>query len=175
MPMIKCTDEQAHLIELCLETMCRATMGQLRHVIESMEQIRGKLFEVKCPDGEVRSFYSLGSYIEEMIKPILFPELSSNESYGVGQKAIGKGQVLYEMEKVLQNYRAKKDNHPKNSVTWHEPLHYSKKPLIEVMKLQNEMKQVKKKKMVQRAHNAFKRGPASVVKRKGYRKLKGNH
>ena len=146
MPMIKCTDEQAHLIELCLETMCRATMGQLRHVIESMEQIRGKLFEVKCPDGEVRSFYSLGSYIEEMIKPILFPELSSNESYGVGQKAIGKGQVLYEMEKVLQNYRAKKDNHPKNSVTWHEPLHYSKKPLIEVMRLQDEMKQVKKKK-----------------------------
>lgn len=23
MPMIKCTDEQAYLIELCLETMCR--------------------------------------------------------------------------------------------------------------------------------------------------------
>ena len=146
MPMIKCTDEQAYLIELCLETMCRATMSQLTHFIESMEQIRGKTFEVKCPDGEVRSFYSLGKYIEEKMKPILFPELSSNQSYGVGHKAIGKGQVLYEMEKVLQNYRAKKDNHPKNSVTWHEPLHYSKKPLIEVLSLQNEMKQVKGKK-----------------------------
>ena len=99
MPMIKCTDEQAYLIELCLETMCRATMGQLTHVIESMEQIRGKLFEVKCPDGKVRSYHSLGCYIEEMIKPILFPELASNQSYGVGQKAIGKGQMLYEMER----------------------------------------------------------------------------
>ena len=145
MPMIKCTDEQAYLIELCLDTMCRATMGQLTRIIESMEQIRGKLFKVKCPDGEVRSFYSLGTYIEEMIKPILFPELSSNASYGVGQKAIGKGQVLYEMEKVLQNYRAKKKNHPKNSVSWHEPLHYSKEPLIEVMDLQNEKKPIKRR------------------------------
>ena len=145
MPMIKCTDEQAYLMELCLETMCRATMGQLSHVIESMEQIKGKTFEAKYPDGEVRSFYSLGSYIEEMIKPILFPELASNASYGVGQKAIGKAQILYEMMKVLQNYRAKKDNHPKYSVTRHEPLHYSKKTLIEVMDLQTEKKQLKRR------------------------------
>ena len=140
MPMIKCTDEQAYLIELCLDTMCRATMGQLTRFIESMEQIRGKSFEVKCPDGEVRSFYSLGKYIEEMIKPILFPELSSNQSYGVGQKAIGKGQVLYEMVKVLQNYRAEKDNHSEHSVARHKPLHYSKVPLIKVESLQNKMK-----------------------------------
>ena len=146
MPMIKCTDEQAYLIELCLETMCRASLGQLVHFVESIEKIRGKSFEAKCPDGEVRSFYSLGKYIEEMIKPILFPELSYNESYGVGQRAIGKGQVLYEMEKVLQNCRAEKDNHPEFSVTKHKPLHYSKEPLIEVLNLQKEMKQVKKKK-----------------------------
>ena len=79
-----------------------------------------------------------------MIKPILFPELSSNSSYGVGQKAIGNGQVLYEMVKVLQNYRAEKENHSKHSVTWHKPLHYSKKPLIEVMSLQDEKKQIKR-------------------------------
>lgn len=96
MLMIKCTDEQAYLIELCLEAMCRASLGQLVHFVESVEKIRGKSFEAKCPDGEVRSFYSLGKYIEEMIKPILFPELSCNESYGVRQKAIGQGQVLYE-------------------------------------------------------------------------------
>ncbi|MCU0666896.1 MAG: hypothetical protein MUF05_07375 [Candidatus Omnitrophica bacterium] len=144
MPMIKCTDEQAYLIELCLDTMSRATAGQLTRIVEAMEQIKGKSFEVKCPDGEVRSFYSLGSYIEEMIKPILFPELSPNASYGVGQKAIGKAQILYEMVKVLQNYRAEKENHSKHSVTWHKPLHYSKKPLIEVMSLQNEMKKVKR-------------------------------
>lgn len=137
MPMIKCTDEQAYLIELCLDTMCRATMGQLTRIVEAMEQIKGKSFEVKCPDGEVRSFYSLGSYIEEMIKPILFPGLSSNASYGVGQKAIGKAQILYEMVKVLQNHRAEKENHSKHSVTWHKPLHYSKKPLIEVTSLVN--------------------------------------
>lgn len=45
MPMIKCTDEQAYLIELCLETMCRATLGQLTHFVESIEKIRGKLFK----------------------------------------------------------------------------------------------------------------------------------
>ena len=140
MPMIKCTDEQAYLIELCLETMCRASLGQLTHFIESLEQIRGKSFEAKCPDGEVRSFYSLGKYIEEMIKPILFPELSANQSYGVGQKEIGKAQILYEMSKVLQNYRAEKDKHHEHAVSWHKPLHYSKEPLIEVMSLQEEMK-----------------------------------
>ena len=146
MPMIKCTDEQTYLIELCLDTMGRGSLGQLTHFVESLERIRGKSFEVKCPDGEVRSFYSLGKYIEEMIKPVLFPELASNQSYGVGQKAIGKGQVLYEMVKVLQNYRAEKDNHSEHSVTRHKPLHYSKGPLIEVMSLQNEMKRGKKKK-----------------------------
>ena len=150
MPMIKCTDEQAYLIELCLDTMCRATAGQLTHIVESMEQIKGKLFEVKCPDGEVRSFYSLGSYIEEMIKPILFPELASNASYGVGQKAIGKAQILYEMVKVLQNYRAEKENHSKHSVTWHKPLRYSKKPLIEVTSLQNEKKPIKRRATVKK-------------------------
>ena len=150
MPMIKCTDEQAYLIELCLETMCRASLGQLTHLSESLEKIRGKLFEVKCPDGEVRSCYSLGKYLEGMIKPILFSELAPNQSYGVGNKKIGKGQVLYEMEKVLQNYRARKDNHSEHSVTWHKPLHYSKEPLIEVMSLQNEMKQVKRHTIVKR-------------------------
>jgi len=115
-----------------------------------MEQIKGKLFEVKCPDGEVRSFYSLGSYIEEMVKPILFPELASNASYGVGQKAIGKAQILYEMVKVLQNYRAEKENHSKHSVTWHKPLHYSKKPLIEVTSLQNEKKPIKRRATVKK-------------------------
>ena len=144
MPMIKCTDEQAYLMELCLETMCRASLGQLSHFVESIEKIRGKSFEVKCPDGEVRSFYSLSKYIEEMVKPVLFPELSANESYGVGQKAIGKGQVLYEMVKVLQNYRAGKNNHSEDSVMNHKPLHYSKEPLIEVMSLQKETKKVKR-------------------------------
>ena len=154
MPMIKCTDEQAYLIELCLETMCRASLGQLNHFTQSLENIRGKMFEAKCPDGEVRSFYSLGKYIEEMLKPILFPELASNQSYGVGQKAIGRGQVLYEMEKVLQNYRAEKEKHPARSVTWHKPLHYSKEPLIEVIKLKDEGRMLAESK---NSGNEFKR------------------
>ena len=163
MPIIKCTDEQAYLIELCLETMCRASLGQLTHIVQSLEGIRGKHFEVECPDGEVRSYYSLGKYIEEMIKPILFPELASNQSYGVGQKAIGKGQILYEMEKVLQNYRAEKENHPKNLVTWHKPLHYSKEPLIEVISSQNEMKQTKRRTIV-KGKNRVKKNGKRIIK-----------
>jgi len=50
MPTIKCTDEQAFLIELCLDTMCRASMGQLAEIIKSIEKIRGKLFEAECPE-----------------------------------------------------------------------------------------------------------------------------
>lgn len=161
MPMIKCTDKQAFLIELCLETICRATMGQLTHIIETIERIKGRSFEVECPDGEVRSYYALGSYIEEMIKPILFPELSPNASYGVGQKEIGKAQVLYEMSKVLQNYRAEKDKHHEHAVSWHKPLHYSKEPLIEVMSLQNEMKQTKRHAIVKGKNRKIK-----LVKRK---------
>ncbi len=162
MPMIKCTDEQAYLMELCLETMCRSSLGQLTHFIESLEQIRGKLFEVKCPDGEVRSFYSLGSYIEEMIKPILFPELFRNQSYGVGNKAIGKGQVLYEMAKVLQNYRAEKDDHPRLSVSHHKPLHYSKEPLIEVVSIQKEIKQAKRNTIVKGKNRVKKNGKRTL-------------
>jgi len=143
MPTIKCTDEQAFLIELCLDTMCRASMGQLAEIIKSIEKIRGKLFEAECPDGEERSYYALGSYIEEMIKPILFPELSPNASYGVGQKEIGKAQVLYEMSKVLQNYRAEKDKHHEHAVSWHKPLHYSKEPLIEVINSEEKVKSAK--------------------------------
>ena len=142
--------------------MCRASLGQLVHFVESVEKVRGKSFEAKCPDGEVRSFYSLGKYIEEMIKPILFPELSSNESYGVGQKAIGKGQVLYEMEKVLQNYRARKDNHSEHSVTWHKPLHYSKEPLIDVVSLQDEMKPAKRHTLVKGKNRAKKNGKRTL-------------
>ncbi|GEM_PF-1593474 len=143
MPTIKCTDKQAFLIELCLDTMCRASVGQLTHIIEAIEQIRGKLFEAECPDGEARSYCALGNYIEEMIKPILFPDLSPNASYGVGRKEIGKAQVLYEMSKVLQNYRAEKEKHHEYAVSWHKPLHYSKEPLIEVMSSEKKAKPVK--------------------------------
>ena len=87
-----------------------------------------------------------------MIKPILSPELAANQSYGVGQKAIGKGQVLYEMVKVLQNYRAEKDNHPEHSATKHKPLHYSKEPLMEVMSLQNDVKRRPQKKQRRLCH-----------------------
>ena len=98
-----------------------------------------------------------------MIKPILFPELAVNESYGVGQKAIGKGQILYEMEKVLQNYRAEKENHPKRSVTWHKPLHYSKEPLIEVTSIQKEIKQAKRNTVV-KAKNRVKKNGKRILK-----------
>ena len=168
MPMIKCTDEQAYFMELCLETMCRASLGQLTHFVEALEKIKRKSFEVKCPDGEVRSYYSLGRYIEGMLKPILFPELASNASYGVGQKAIGKGQLLYEMAKVLENYRAEKDNHPESSLTRRKPLHYSKEPLIEVIGVQSEMKQAKRHAIVKGKRRVQKNGKRTI---KGHGKV----
>ena len=43
MPMIKCTDEQAYLIELCLETMCRASLGQLTHLLNPLKRLEENL------------------------------------------------------------------------------------------------------------------------------------
>ena len=46
MPIIKCTDEQVYLIELCLETMCRASLGQLTHIVQSLE-IKGTQYLIR--------------------------------------------------------------------------------------------------------------------------------
>jgi len=129
---IKCTERQAYMIELALETLTRMCCGQLHHMVEGIESLRRKEFNVMCPDGEERSFYSLGIYIEKMIKPILFPELHTNASYGVGNKEIGDAQIAYEMVKILQNHRSVNHKEDCFCVMHYKPLHYSKEPLIEI-------------------------------------------
>ncbi len=131
MVTIKCTDKQAILIEIALDSMGRMVSGQLHEIITGMDCIKGECFQADLIDGAA-SGYKLGMHIEECLKPLLFPQLKRNESYGVGQKEIGDAQIAYEMVKKLQNYRAKKDNHREWSCMHHTPLHYSKEPLIEV-------------------------------------------
>ena len=119
--VIECTPDQALLIEESLEAVSRFCMGQIDHFLNYIEIIRHKWF-------------SLEKFkVEEIIKPVLFPELQKNESYGVGNKAIGDAQILYEMLKILQNYRAKNLEHP--GVLANSPLHYSKEPLITVKEI----------------------------------------
>ena len=112
--VIECTENQALLIEQSLEAVSRFCMGQIDMFVSQVEVIRKKWFK--------------NDRIEKLIKPILFPELEFNESYGVGHTQLGSAQILYEIVKVLQNYRAKDFKHP--GVLASPPLHYSKEPLI---------------------------------------------
>jgi hypothetical protein len=129
---ITCTENQAKIIESCLDCCSRIGAGQLHHISNIIDLCRGKIKTVKLPNGEDAMFYKLGSWIEDQLKPILFPELHRNGSYGVGCKEIPNGQIMYEMVKVLQNYRVRNLSEDVGGVLKHAPLHYSKEPLIEV-------------------------------------------
>lgn len=159
---ITCTEEQAWLIESALDYLSRVACGQVHHIVDGIENMIGKCKKVECDsstkvkilnglaefsedisyDGKM-SGYRLGSHIENLIKPILFPELHPNASYGVGQKEIGKAQVAYEMVKKLQNFRVR--NIPYGcGVLKHEPLHYSDQPLIQIEEVKSEKENKKK-------------------------------
>lgn len=147
--LIKCTEKQAILIETALDTLSRMTTGQLHTIIDGIMSMKGKWIEVDssknntlskmanalsnlADDSGKMAGYRLGSHIEKLLKPLLFPELPENASYGVGNKEIGDGQIAYEMVKILQNFRSKKHKKDCYCVLHHEPLHYSKEPLIEI-------------------------------------------
>ena len=123
---ITCTEKQANLIEVALDNLSRRTCGQLEEGIRGMEIYRKKWFELS--EMEQNEF----DLIFKKLKSILFPELHQNASYGVGQKQIGDAQVAYEMVKKLQNFRTRNLPEGEGGVLRHEPLHYSKEPLIKV-------------------------------------------
>lgn len=123
---IECTEKQALIIEIALDTLSRMCSGQLNEMIYGMEWLLEDTFPYMNGKREERDI------ILSKLKTLLFPELSDNASYGVGQKEIGDAQVAYEMVKKLQNFRVRNDKNNPHSVLHHEPLHYSKEPLIKV-------------------------------------------
>jgi len=146
---IKCTEKQAMLIEVALDTLSRMTCGQLHTIIDGMSVIKGKYIAVDssknltltrisnalqnlCNDNGKMCGYQLGSHVSNLIKPLLFPELESNSSYGVGHKEIGDAQIAYEIVKKLQNYRVRNRKNKQITVLNDPPLHYSNEPLIEI-------------------------------------------
>lgn len=122
MPTIKCTDKQAMLIEMSLDTLSRMSSGQLDEAIRGIEYMTGRMFPIK-------TMKERDSYLEKL-KAVLFPELDKSASYGVGMKEIGDAEIAYEMVKKLQNHRSRYD--AEDTVLKHEPLHYSTEPLITV-------------------------------------------
>jgi len=121
---INCTEKQAMLIEVALDTLSRMSCGQLREAIRGMEHMRGKTFPFMHGEIQERDKHL------DALKKVIFPELHRNASYGVGSEEIGDAQVSYEMVKKLQNYRTK--DMKEAGVLKHAPLHYSSEPLIEV-------------------------------------------
>jgi hypothetical protein len=119
------TEKQALIIEVALDVISRMSCGQLTEIITGLDFMRNKNYEFDNKTG-----YALGRYIEDWLKPKLFPELHRNESYGVGNK-IANAQISYEMVKKLQNFRVRNEIRD-CGVLKHEPLHYSKEPLIVV-------------------------------------------
>jgi hypothetical protein len=144
---VELTKKQALLIEIALDCMSRICAGQLTEIERGISMIKGKCHEVSGLSNESydkmfdalselrnekgsMAGYRLGSHIQSIIKPLLFPELHPNESYGVGNKEIGDAQVCYEMVKKFQNFRTRKLKDA--GVLKHEPLHYSREPLIKI-------------------------------------------
>ena len=121
--IIKCTEKQALLIEIALDTLSRLTAGQLGELKRGIECFKGQWIDVDWEEYD-KVLYKL--------KKHLFPELHENAYYGVGMKELGDGQIAYEMVKKLQNFRVR-NKVEDCGVLRHEPLHYSKEPLIEVI------------------------------------------
>jgi len=156
---ITCTEEQAWLIETALDTLSRMACGQLNTIVDGIEDMIGIMYVnpshnktlEKISDGlsflefnkGKMSGYRLGSHVQNLIKPLLFPKLHPNESYGIGNKKIGKAQIAYEMVKKLQNFRVRSSKSDYN-VLKYEHLHYSNQPLIQIEEVKSE-KQNKKK------------------------------
>ena len=123
---IECNKKQAFLIEVALDTLSRMTCGQLKAGVQGIEIYRKRCFELGWQDrAQVDKLW-------KKIKDILFPQLNCNASYGVGMEEIGDAQIAYEMVKKLQNFRIRDLPKNKRGVLGHEPLHYSKKPLIKM-------------------------------------------
>ena len=148
------TEHQLFIIERCLEIVSRISAGQLSNIEEAVSLGRGKAVEVKITpeilngiSSELHDIYfdsrqcdkfawlRLGNVIERLIKPILFPTLHRSASYGVGTKEIPNATIMYEMYKKIQNFRTKDLPEGEGGVMRHEPLHYSKEPLIEINKI----------------------------------------
>jgi len=119
---IKCTEKQAMLMEIALDAVLRGCMGQIDHLMGGVEYMRGKCFDLDN--------IGIRSTFRKNLKTVYFPDLSDNESYGVGNKEIGDAQIAYEMVKVLQNYRSRNMENP--WVLGDAPLHYSDEKLMEV-------------------------------------------
>jgi hypothetical protein len=129
---IECNDEQAFLMEVALDIVSRISMGQVTELYRIFELNATNFLEFRCSDGETRGGYCLGDYFSKVIKPVIFPELADGASYGVGNKKFPQSQKMYEMVKILQNYRARKENHPENMVTHSPPLNYSGTKFINI-------------------------------------------
>jgi hypothetical protein len=124
--VIECTEHQAFIIEQCLDSSSRMACGQLGEIADIISFMREECLKVGQMQG-----YGLGLYLERILKPLFFPDLAENASYGIAQKKAGKNsQIAYEMTKKLQNLRSK--DYEGYSVLKHEPMELSTEPLIKV-------------------------------------------
>ena len=72
--------------------------------------------------------------LHRLVRKVCFPALENGQSYGIGNKEVGDGQIAYEISKVLDNYVSVKRNGGfwGNGTNFYEPLEYSGIPLPSV-------------------------------------------
>ena len=72
--------------------------------------------------------------IHRLVRSKMFPKLEHSQSYGIGNKEVGDGQIAYEIRKVLDNYISVKRNggYWGNGTNFYEPLKYSEVELPKV-------------------------------------------
>lgn len=110
-------DKHLPVIIKALEAYERFKMGQVDYFLDIVS------------DNDIS--YEDRQEIHKLVRAKMFPKLEHSQSYGIGNKEVGDGQIAYEISKVLENYVSVKrnDGYWGNGTNFYEPLKYSELPL----------------------------------------------
>lgn len=130
---IELTDKQAMLIAVALEQHSRMLCGQIE--LSKMKSIETSIYRDANYDDEFWKRRDLISGKLEELKKLVFPELSPNESYGVGK--FQESDLGYEIYKMILHHFERKirevegDNY-RGNVHSYPPLKFTDEPLIKI-------------------------------------------
>lgn len=120
---IELSDKQAHVLINALDCFSRLGMGQLNCITDGITTARGEFIEP--------------TVVERFIGPLkreLFGH-SLHSSDGICSPKTGdNAKIAYDLQCVIREFIAKRDNHPVSSVWNGPPLHTFKKEPLAIVK-----------------------------------------
>lgn len=120
---------------------CKFTEDELRSITKALEAYeRFRLGQVNTALDIYYDYMVLDYEIREnthkAVRAILFPNLSPNASYGIGNKEVGDGNLAYEIYKVLGQFLAVTRNNgffDSAFVNFQDPMQYTNEPFPVVL------------------------------------------